>query len=412
MLKMSRAAHCAARSGFAVALALALQAAPAQAQFGPQGPPAVGVLAVERRPVTESTEFVGRVEAQNRVDLRARVTGFLQERPFREGQEVTEGQVLFRLERPPFEAEVARARAAVASAEAELQNANSALARARDLVRNQAGTQVRVEEATAAQRTAQANVMAVQAQLRVAEINLGYTQVTAPFAGKVGRSNFSVGAVVGPNSEALATVVSQHPMRISFPVNLRTGSELRARYAARGGAEATRVRIRLVTGETYDQVGRIEFIDPQVDRNTDTVLVRALIPNPPRTPGGEGEADRVLIDGMFVNVFVEGAEPVQVVVIPRSAVLQDQGGNYVWVLDAENKAARRPLTLGRSIADQVVVEAGLEAGERVVVEGVQRVRPGQPVQPGPATAPIRAPGSPPGPAPAGQRGPAPAGQRG
>lgn len=403
------AAPRAAFSGLAALMGLCLIAAPAQAQFGPQGPPAVGVVEVERRPVTESTEFVGRVEAQNRVDLRARITGFLQERPFQEGQEVTEGQVLFRLERPPFEAEVARARASVASAEAELQNANSALARARDLVRSSAGTQVNVENATAAQRTAQANVLAAQAQLRVAEINLGYTEVTAPFAGKVGRSTFSVGAVVGPTSEKLATVVSQDPMRVAFPVNLRTGTELRDRYAGRGGADATRVRIRLVTGEIYDQVGRIEFIDPQVDRNTDTVLVRALIPNPPRNqPNGsppiEGAADRALIDGMFVNVFVEGAQPVQAVVIPRSAVLQDQAGNYVWGLDAENRAVRRPVTLGRSIADQVVVEAGLETGERVVVEGVQRVRPGQPVQPGPASAPIRAPGSAPAAAPTGRQG--------
>jgi membrane fusion protein (multidrug efflux system) len=402
---MQSCVPAALRAAICGCVAILLAQAPAQAQFGPQGPPAVGVLQVERRPVTERTEFVGRVEAQNRVDLRARVTGFLQERPFREGQEVREGQVLFRLERAPFEAEVARARATVASAEAELQNANSALARARDLVRSQAGTQVRVEEATAAQRTAQANLLGAQAQLRVAEISLGYTEVTAPFAGKVGRSTFSVGAVVGPTSDPLATVVSQDPMRVSFPVNLRTGNELRDRYATRGGADATRVRIRLVTGETYGQSGRIEFIDPQVDRNTDTLLVRALIPNPPRatlaTANGDGSIDRELIDGMFVNVFVEGAEPVQAVVIPRGAVLQDQQGNYVWVLDGENKPQRRPLTLGRSIEDQVVVERGLEAGETVVVEGVQRVRPGQAVQPGPATAPIRAPA--PG-TPAGRQG--------
>ena len=385
------------RLGYAAAPVVALMllaVPPALAQFGPAGPPAVGVVTVERRPVTESTEFVGRVEAQNRVDLRARVTGFLQERPFREGQEVTEGQLLFRMERAPFEAEVARARANVASADAELQNANSALARARDLVRSQAGTQVRVEDATAQQRTAQAALLGAQAQLRVAEINLGYTEITAPFAGKVGRSTYSVGAVVGPTSEALATIVSQDPMRVSFPVNLRTGTELRDRYAARGGADATRVRIRLVTGATYGEVGRIDFIDPQVNRATDTVLVRAMIPNPPRgANNSDGSVDRALIDGMFVNVFVEGATPVQAVVIPRSAVLQDQQGNYVWALDAENKAQRRPIGLGRSIADQVVIERGLEAGERVVVEGVQRVRPGVAVQPGPAGAPIRAPAS-------------------
>ena len=383
-----RLAHAAAP----VAALLLLLTAPASAQMGPGGPPAVGIVTVERRPVVESTEFVGRVEAQNRVDLRARVTGFLQERPFREGQEVTEGQLLFRMERAPFEAEVARARASVASADAELQNANSALARARDLVRSAAGTQVRVEDATAQQRTAQATLLGAQAQLRVAEINLGYTEITAPFAGKVGRSNFSVGAVVGPTSEALATVVSQDPMRVSFPVNLRTGTELRDRYATRGGADAVRVRIRLVTGEIYGEVGRIDFIDPQVNRATDTVLVRALIPNPPRgAANSDGSVDRALIDGMFVNVFVEGATPVQAVVIPRSAVLQDQQGNYVWVLDAENKAQRRPIGLGRSIANQVVIERGLESGERVVVEGVQRVRPGVAVRPGPATAPIRAP---------------------
>jgi membrane fusion protein (multidrug efflux system) len=377
----------------AAALLLLLSGAPALAQPGPGGPPAVGIVTVERRPVTESIEFVGRVEAPERVELRARVTGFLQERLFREGQEVKAGEVLFRLERAPFEAEVARAQATVASAEAELQNANIALARARELVRTSAGTQVRVDDATAAQRSAQASLLGAQAQLRVAQINLGYTEITAPIDGKIGRSTFSVGSVVGPSSDLLATIVSQDPMRVSFPVNLRTGTELRDRYASRGGADATRVRIRLVTGAIYGQVGRIDFIDPQVDRNTDTVLVRAAIPNPPRggSPGPEGAADRELIDGMFVNVFVEGAEPVQTVVIPRSAVLQDQQGNYVFALDGENKAARRPVTLGRSIADQVVIERGLEVGERVVVEGVQRVRPGQPVQPGPATAPLRSP---------------------
>ncbi len=377
------------------ALLLLLSGAPSLAQPGPGGPPAVGVVAVERRPVTESTEFVGRVEAPERVELRARVTGFLQERLFREGQEVKAGDVLFRLERAPFEAEVARAQATVASAEAELQNANISLARARELVRTSAGTQVRVDDATAAQRSAQASLLGAQAQLRVAQINLGYTEIAAPIAGKIGRSTFSVGSVVGPSSDLLATIVSQDPMRVAFPVNLRTGTELRDRYASRGGADATRVRIRLVTGAIYGQVGRIDFIDTQVDRNTDTVLVRALIPNPPRPgpgTGTEGGVDRELIDGMFVNVFVEGAEPVPTVVIPRSAVLQDQQGNYVFALDADNKAARRPVTLGRSIADQVVIERGLEGGERVVVEGVQRVRPGQPVQPGPASAPLRSPG--------------------
>jgi membrane fusion protein (multidrug efflux system) len=373
----------------------------AQAQPGAAGPPAVGIITAAKRPVTETTDFVGRIEAPDRVELRARVTGFLEERLFREGQEVPAGAVLFRLERPPFEAEVARAQAQVAAAEAELANANISLARARELVRTQAGTQVRVDDATANQRSAQASVLAAQAQLRVAQINLGYTDIAAPFAGKVGAAAFSVGAVVGPTSAPLATIVSQDPMRVSFPVSLRLGAELRERYATRGGPDAVRVRVRLGGGDAiYGQSGQIDFIDPQVDRATDTILVRASIPNPP-LPGGQS-GDRALIDGMFVAVLVEGAEPVQAVVIPRSAVLQDQQGNFVFALDEQNRAQRRTVALGRSIADQVVIERGLEGGERVVTEGVQRVRPGQPVTPAPASTPLRAP--PPGGAPAGGRG--------
>ncbi|WP_270935035.1 efflux RND transporter periplasmic adaptor subunit [Falsiroseomonas oryzae] len=370
------------------ALPLLAAALPAAAQFGPQGPPAVGVITAERRPVTESTEFVGRVEAVDRVDLRARVTGFLQERLFREGQEVAANAQLFRLEEAPFEADVARAAAQVAAAEAELSNANIQLARARELVRTQAGTQARVDDATAAQRSAQATLLGAQAQLRVSQINLGYTVISAPFAGKIGRSNFSPGAVVGPDSGPLATLVSQDPMRVSFPVSLRLGIELRDRFEGRGGASAVLVRIRLANGELFNQSGRIDFIDTQVNRDTDTLLVRAVMPNPLRSVAGPtGEPERQLIDGMFVNVFVEGAEPVASVVIPRAAVLQDQQGNFVFVLGQGNRAERRGVTLGRSIADQVVVERGLEGGETVVTEGVQRVRPGQPVQPNPAAPP-------------------------
>jgi membrane fusion protein (multidrug efflux system) len=383
----------------AATLTLALAAAPAAAQFGPQGPPAVGVITAEKRPVTETTDFVGRVEAIDRVDLRARVTGFLQERLFREGQEVKQDQPLFRLERAPFEAELARAQAQIASAEAELTNANISLNRARELMRSSAGTQARVDDATAAQRSAQASLLGAQAQLRVAQINLSYTEISAPFDGKIGRSTYSVGATVGPTSDPLATIVSQNPMRVTFPVPLRSGFELRDRYADRGGPDAVRVRLRLPDGRIYEPSGRIDFIDPQVDRSTDTIQVRASIDNPPvddTSQRGSGERERWLIDGMFVNVFVECAEPVPAVVIPRAAVLQDQSGNFVFVLDGENKAQRRGVVLGRTITDEVVIENGLEGGETVVTVGVQRVRPGQPVQPGPAGGPpVRgAPGAP------------------
>lgn len=388
-----------------LALSIALVAGEAAAQFGPQGPPAVGIITADRRPVTETSEFVGRVEATDRVNIRARVTGFLQERVFREGQEVQRGEILYRIEAAPFEAEMQRQRASVAAAEANLANARIVLERARDLFRTQAGTQARVDDAIAAERSAAAQLLGTQAALRTAEINLSYTVIEAPITGQIGRSNFAVGNVVGPDSGPLATIVSQDPMRVSFAVSQRAALELRTRFDGRGGAEATRVRIRLTDGRVYPVTGRIEFIDNQIDRNTDTILVRSLITNPERQANGQSAAfgGRELIDGQFVTVYVEGAEPVLAIAIPRAAVLQDQQGSYVFVLDEENRAQRRGIRLGRSLADTAIVEEGLQGGERVVTEGIQRVRPGQPVNPAPAGPPPPRPGAtPPATPPAGR----------
>ncbi len=374
--------HRSPRAAFGLLLVLAAPL-PALAQFGPQGPPAVGVVVAAPRPVTESIEFVGRVEAVDRVALRARVTGFLEQRLFTEGQEVHEGEVLFRMERPIFEAELARQQANLASAEATQVNARNSLDRATSLLRTAAGTQARVDDATANERAAAAGVLAARAAVRTAEINLGYTEITAPIGGKIGRSTFAPGNTVGPTSEALATIVSQDPMRIAFPVSQRQALELRDRYQARGGPEATVVRIRLANGRVFGPTGRIDFVDNQIDRNTDTILVRASVANPIR----QGALDRELIDGQFVAVFVEGAAPVQAIVVPRVAVLQDQGGSYVFVVDADNKAQRRNIRLGRSTPQDAVVEQGLAEGDRVIAEGIQRVRPGQPVNAAPVAAP-------------------------
>ncbi|MBV1799775.1 efflux RND transporter periplasmic adaptor subunit [Siccirubricoccus sp. G192] len=369
----------------------------------------------------------------NRVDIRARVTGFLQERLFQEGQEVKAGDVLFRIERPPFEAQLEQARANVAAAQATLENARVTLTRARDLRQTGAGTQVALDNAQAQERTANAQVLGAQAQVRTAEINLGYTDIIAPIDGKIGRATYTPGNVVSPTlTEPLATIVSQDPMRVAFTVSARSAVELRNRYESRGGVAAMVVRVRLTDGRLYDQTGRIDFIDTQIDRNTDTLLIRALIPNPRRdsAQGAQG-SDRELIDGQFVTVNVEGAEPVLAIVVPRAAVLQDQGGNYVFVVGAENKAERRNVRLGRSSAETAVVEEGLQGGESVIAEGLQRVRPGQPVNPAPATppaaragsagslnppappaaAPARPPATPPGAAPARPPAAAPASDR-
>ena len=362
--------------------------APALAQFGPQGPPAVGIMEAARRPVTESTDFVGRVEALERVDIIARVTGYLQERLFQEGQEVKKGDPLYRIERQTFEADFARAQATVASAEAELANARVTLSRAQELSRTGAGTRVSLDNAVAQERTANAGLLSARAAARAAEINLGYTEVTSPIDGKIGRTNLTIGNVVGPSAGSLAVIVSQDPMRVSFPVSQRQALELRDRYAGRGGVDAVVIRFRTVDGKTYPIPGRIEFIDNQINRNTDSILIRARVSNPPNGPGNE----RQLIDGQFVNVSVEGVEPVQAITIPRSAVLQDQQGTYAFIVDAENKAQRRNLRLGRSTPQTAVIEEGLNPGDKVIVEGVQRVRPGQEVNAAPASAPPAPPG--------------------
>ncbi len=378
-------------------LTLALAAGPALAQM-PQGgpPPAVGVVEARRSPVTESSEFIGRIEAINRVDIRARVTGFLEQRLFTEGTEVAEGAPLFRIERAPFEATLDQAKASVASAEAQLYNARVALARARELRATGAGTQAALDNAQAQERTAAASVLGAQAQVRTAEINLAYTEINAPIAGAIGRANYTPGNVVSPTlTDAMATIVSQDPMRVAFTIPQRTALELRQRFEARGGADAVRIRVRLVDGSLYPLAGRIDFIDTSIGRDTDSILVRASIANPLREgvqasqPGA-----RRLIDGQLLTVLLEGAEPVQAITVPRAAVAQDQQGFFVFVVGQGNVAQRRNIRLGRSTAELAVIEQGLEAGDSVVVEGIQRVRPGAPVTPQPAGPPPGQPTAP------------------
>ena len=184
----------------------------------PGGPPAVGVVRVEQQAVTETSEFIGRVQAVDRVVLTARVTAFLEQRLFVEGTEVVQGDLLYRLERPPFEAAVQQQEAAVADASARLNNANIQLARAQSLLNTPAGQRSSVDDATATQRSQAAQLMGAQAQLRIAQINLAYTEIHAPVSGKISRTAISVGNVVSPSSGPLATIVSQDPMYVVFPI--------------------------------------------------------------------------------------------------------------------------------------------------------------------------------------------------
>ncbi len=378
----------------ALALALAAPAlvaqalvAPALAQPGPQGPPAVGVVQAQRRPVVETSEFVGRVQAINRVDLVARVTAFVQERRFQEGGEVRAGDLLYRLERAPFEAQVAAQAAQVAQANAVLQNNSLNLNRAQSLLSGPAGQQSRVDDALSAQRSQAALLAAAQAQLRLSQTNLDYTEIKAPIDGKISRTLVTEGNVVSPSTGTLASIVSQDPMYVLFPVSVRAADDLRDRYADKGGFSAVKIRLRMPNGKEYGSPGTLDYVDPTVAPNTDTLTFRGRIPNPVRPGTQAGQpGDRELSDGEFVTVILEGVQPVVQLAIPRAGVLSDQQGNYVWVVGEGNKAEQRRIQLGQSTPDQAVISAGLKEGETVVVDGVQRVRPGVVVNPAPAGA--------------------------
>ena len=354
----------------------------------PSGPPSVGVVRAKQTAVTETSEFIGRVQAVERVALTARVTAFLDQRLFKEGTEVKQGDLLYRLERGPFEAALQQQQATVADTSARLANANIQLTRAQSLLNTPAGQRSNVDDAVANQRSLAAQVLSAQAQLKAAQINLDYTEIRAPVSGKISRTSITVGNVVSPSSGPLASIVSQDPMYVLFPVASRTLTELQKRYADKGGTNAVVVKLRLPDGSLYDHAGKIDYVEPTVSATTDTILLRAEIANPPRGQTTAGQpVERQLVDGAFVTVLVEGVQPVMALGIPRKAVLSDQQGDYVYVVGAANKVEQRRIQLGQSTPTTAVIAGGLKEGEMVVTDGLQRVRPGIEVSPGPAGPP-------------------------
>ncbi|KPH81413.1 hemolysin D [Bosea vaviloviae] len=371
---MSHAGHFPTIS--AALAALLLSPISSSAQTGAGGPPVVGFVAAELRSVNETTEINGRIQAVGRVDLIARVSAFLERQLIVEGAEVRKGDLLFQLEKAPFEAAVEVAQAGIAQAQAQLENASMALARAEELFKSNAGSKSALDNAQAAQRTAAAQLRAAQAQLHQAEINLGYTDIRAPIDGRIGRAAITVGNVVGPSSGVLATIVSQDPIYVTFPVSVRRAVDLRQQFARDGGFGAVRIQLRLPDGRLYGNLGKLDYWDINVARDTDSITLRGVIPNPTLPGGG-----RELTNDQLVRVILEAVKPKQVLVVPRVAVLSDQQGDYVYVVDGQDTARQRRVKLGQSTAGAAAVVEGLSAGERVVVEGLQRVRPDSPVAP-------------------------------
>lgn len=335
-------------------------------------PPAVGVASVVPREVTPTLEFVGRVEAIDAVDLVARVNGFLMSREFEEGARVEQGELLFRLEREPFEAAVAARRADVERTEATLLNARLQRERIAPLIARGGATQAQLDEAVAAEQVAAAGRSAALAALQQAEIDLGYTEIRASFAGRIGRANFAVGAVVGPAAGPLARLVQLDPIFVTIPVTDRT--MLAIRQAQSQGGSGFAPYLRLADGTLLDEPGVFRFFDPEVSATTDTVRVRAEFPND----------DGVLLPGQFVTILARATTSAQALVIPQVAVQQDQAGRLVLTVNEEYRVQVARVTLGERIGSDWVVLEGLEAGQQVIVEGIQKARPGLLVQPLPA----------------------------
>jgi membrane fusion protein (multidrug efflux system) len=364
---------------------LLLLTSPAMGQAGPGAPPAVGVITAQKRPMAESTEINGRIQAPQLVNVVARVTAFMNERLFAEGADVKSGDLLYTLERAPFEADVEAKQGTVAQTHAQLENANLTLARAQELLQKLAGTQVTADSALAAKRALDAQLQSARAQLHQSQINLDYTEIRSPIDGRIGRTSVTIGNVVSPTSGVLTTIVSTDPMYVVFPIAMRRVLELRDRFADKGGFDAVRIRLRLPNGKLYDQVGKLDFVDVNVAQDTDTIILRGTIPNPviAANAGGNGTI-RELQNDEFVTVMLEAVEPLQVLAVPRAAILSDQQGDYVYVVGTGNIAHQRRVRLGQSTPEVAAVADGLKEGEQVIVDGIQRARPNAAVAPAPA----------------------------
>ena len=313
------------------------------------------------------------------------MTAFLEKVDFKDGAEVKKGDLLYELERPPFQADLDAKKAVADQFEAQLTNAKLSEQRASSLLQSNAGAQATLDSATASQKALAAQLLGSRASVEQSQINLDYTRIASPIDGKLGRTRITPGNVVSGSSGTLVTIVSQDPMYVTFPVAVRTVLELREKYASKGGFDAVTIRVRLPDGRLYSMAGKLNFVDNTVQASTDTILLRGTIPNPTlKIPTSNGRL-RELSDNEFVTVMLEGVTPVTILAIPRAAILMDQQGDYVYVVGADNKAERRTVTLGKSTPAVAAVASGLKEGELVVSEGLQRVRAGAPVSPHPVT---------------------------
>jgi membrane fusion protein, multidrug efflux system len=375
--KLITAAASLAAIALAAALAFGLPSTGTEASEQPPAPQAipVEVATVVQREVTAWDEFSGRLEAVERVELRSRVAGAVQSVHFVEGSLVKRGDLLIRIDPAPYAADVERAQAQVVAAQARLEYTRSEHGRAKRLWEAAAIAQRELDERANAEREADANLRAAQAALQSARLDLGYTEVRAPVSGRVGKLEITVGNLVaaGPGAPVLTTLVSVDPMYASFDAG--------EQVVARALKEAPRlksipVEMETVTNGGMRSRGFLQLVDNQVNPRSGTVRVRAVFDN----------KDGSIMPGQFVKLRMGRAKSQPAILISERAVGTDQSKRYVMVVGAGDKAVYREITLGASIGGERIVASGLEPGERIVVNGLQRVRPGAQLAPQSAAA--------------------------